>query len=74
MKIGSNRESNNDKKLTSSESDKREGDAPMKKRTDKSDNLAIQHDKSRMLSKEHSDEKLAITLLIVGAGLIAPRF
>ena len=74
MKIGSNMESNKDKKLTSSESDKTVGDAPMKKRTDKSDNLAIQHDSSRMLSEEHNDEKLAITLLIVGAGLIAYRF
>ena len=33
-----------------------------------------QDDNSRMLAKKHDDEKLAITLLIVGTGLIAYHF
>ena len=33
-----------------------------------------QHDNSRMLAKKHDDEKLAITLLIVGTGFIAYHF
>ena len=33
-----------------------------------------QDDNSRMLAKKHDDEKLAITFLIVGAGLIAYHF
>ena len=33
-----------------------------------------QHDNSRMLTEKHNDEKLAITLLIVEAGLIAYNF
>ena len=38
---------------------------------------AVQHDPPhslRMLTKKHNDEKLAITLLIVGVGLIAYHF
>ena len=31
-------------------------------------------DKSRMLTEQHNDEKLAITLFIVGAGLMAYHF
>ena len=46
-------------------------DAPMKKKTVKEDHLM---DKSRMLTEQHNDEKLPITLLIVGAGLIAYHF
>ena len=33
-----------------------------------------QHDNLKMLTEKHKDEKLAITLLIVGAGLIAFPF
>ena len=35
---------------------------------------AVRHDKPKMLNKKHNDEKQAITLLIVGAGLIAYHF
>ena len=38
---------------------------------------AVQHDSPhnlRMLTEMHNDEKLVLTLLIVGAGLIAYRF
>ena len=49
-------------------------DAPMKK----TDNQSVMEDhlmdKSRMLTEQHNDEKLSITLLIVGAGLIAYQF
>ena len=38
------------------------------------ENPIAQDDHSRMLSKKHDDEKLAITLLIVGGGLIAYQF
>ena len=34
----------------------------------------VQHDNLKMLTKKHTDEKLVITLLIVGAGLIAYHF
>ena len=34
---------------------------------------AARHD-LKMLTEKHNDEKLAITFLIVGAGLIAYRF
>ena len=77
MKIGSNRDINNDhKKLTPPESGKAEGvanDAPkIMKGMDKpaKDHLAARHD-LKMLTKKHNDEKLAITLLTVGGGLIA---
>ena len=33
-----------------------------------------QDDNSRMLAKKHDDEKLAITLLIIGTGLIVYHF
>ena len=66
MKIGSNRDINRDhKKLTPP-------DVPK--------NAVIpvaQHDQPhnlKMLTEKHNDEKLAITLLIVGTGLIAYQF
>ena len=70
MKIGLNREENKEKKLTSSESDKTVGDAPMSR----TDHLVAQDDNSKMLTKKHDEEELAITLLIVGAELIAYHF
>ena len=36
--------------------------------------MKIGHDNPKMLTKKHNDEKLVITLLIVGAGLIAYHF
>ena len=66
MKIGSNRDINRDhKKLTLL-------DVPKKIVI-----LAAQHNPPhnvKMLTKRHNDEKLAITLLIVGTGLIAYHF
>ena len=62
MQIGANKEVN---KLPPPESHKTEGDSPMKN-TVKSDHTVNKHDNSRMLSEEHRDEKLVITLLIVG--------
>ena len=80
MKIGSNRDINKDhKKLTPSRPGKAGGvehDAPkMMKGTDKpvKDHLAARHD-LKMLSEKYKDEKLAITFLIVGSGLIAYHF
>ena len=35
---------------------------------------AVRHDSLKMLTGEHNDEKLVITLLIVGVGLIAYHF
>ena len=35
---------------------------------------AARHDNPKMLTEKHTDEKLVITLLIVGAGLIASHF
>ena len=46
------------------------GDAPMKKIV-KEDHLM---DTSRMLTEQHNEEKLAITLLIVGTRLVANHF
>ena len=61
MKIGSNRDINKDhKKLPPPEP--------------KIVIPAVRHDKPKMLNKKHNDEKQAITLLIVGAGLIAYHF
>ena len=34
----------------------------------------VRRDNTKMLTKKHNDEKLVITLLIVGAGLIAYHF
>ena len=80
MKIGSNRDmSKNHKKLPPPESGKAGGvahAAPKMKGTDKpvKNHKVNQHDNSRMVIEEHSDEKLAIKLLIVRAGLIAYQF
>ena len=65
--------------MTPPEPDKTEAgvhDAPRKKRMDKSviDHLMAQDDKPTMLAEKHNDDKLAITLLIVGAGLNAYHF
>ena len=48
----------------------------MMKNTDKpvKDHLATQHDNPKMLAEKHNYEKLAITLLIMGADLIAHFF
>ena len=35
---------------------------------------AVRHDNSKMLTEKHNDEKLVITLLIVGPGLITYHF
>ena len=83
MKIGSNRDINKDhKKFTPPEPGTAEDvthAAPkthLMKSTDKpvKDHLAVQHDNPKMLAEKHNDEKLAITFLIVGAGLIAYHF
>ena len=52
-------------------------DAPkMMKSTDKpvKDRLATQHENLKMLTEKHYGDKLAITFLIVGSGLIAYHF
>ena len=36
--------------------------------------LVTQHENLKMLTEKHNDDKLAITFLIVGAGLIAYHF
>ena len=83
IKIGSNRHINKDhKKLPPPDTSKAEGvvHAPPKmhlmKSTDKpvKDHLAVQHDNPKMFGEKHNDDKLAITFLIVGAGLIAYHF
>ena len=62
MKIGSNRDKNRDgEKLTPP-------DVP------KTVISADQHEHKKMLTERHNDEKLAIILLNVGAGLIAYHF
>ena len=69
MKIGSNRDINKDCKkfpVTSPDDTSKKIVIP-----------AVQYDplhNLRMLTKKHNDEKLAITLLIVGVGLIAYHF
>ena len=77
MKIGSNRDINKDhKKLPPPEPNKAEGvsHAALKMRLMKStgkpvkDHLAVQYDNPKILTEKHNDEKLIITLLIVGAG------
>ena len=62
MEIGSNRDINKDHKKSTPP------DVPMKTAIP-----AVGHD-LKMLTKKHNDEKLAITLLIVGSGLIAYHF
>ena len=64
MKIGSNKDINKDhKKLPVIPPDGSKIMIPV-----------AQHDNSRMLTEKHNDEKLAITFLIVEAGLIAYHF
>ena len=59
MKIGSNKDINKDRKKLPPP------DVP------KIMIPAVRHDNLKMLTEKHNDEKLAITLLIVGDGLIA---
>ena len=63
MKIGSNIEIN-----------KEAGDNDASDKQPVKEHPMAQDDNSRILAKKHDDEKLAITLLIVGAGLIAYYF
>ena len=64
MKTGSNRDINKDHKNVPPPDD----DVP------KIVIPAVRHDNRKMLTEKHNDEKLPITLLIVGAGLIAYHF
>ena len=64
MKTGSNRDINKDHKNVPPPDD----DVP------KIVIPAVRHDNRKMLTEKHNDEKLPITLLIVGAGLIAYQF
>ena len=64
MKIGSNKDiSKHHKKLPPPDDDLPQIVIP-----------AVRHDNPKMLNEKHNDEKLAITLLIVGGGLIAYHF
>ena len=64
MKIGSNKDINKDhKKLTPPDDDVPKIVIP-----------TVRRDNTKMLTKKHNDEKLVITLLIVGSGLIAYHF
>ena len=64
MKIGSNKDINKDhKKLTPPDDDVPKIVIP-----------TVRPDNTKMLTKKHNDEKLVITLLIVGSGLIAYHF
>ena len=64
MKIGSNRDINKDeKKLPPLDDDMPKIVIP-----------AARHENSKMLTEKHNEEKLVITLLIVGTGLIAYHF
>ena len=64
MKIDSNKDINKDhKKLPSPDDDIAKIVIP-----------AVRHSNTKMLIEEHNDEKLVITLLIVGAGLIDYHF
>ena len=66
MKIGSNRDSNRDRKILIPPDVHEKIVIPV-----------VQHNPRhnlRMLTEKHNDEKLAITILIVGAGLIAYHF
>ena len=77
MKIGPNIEINKDKLPEPVKArDVKQDDASMEN-TDKQpikEHPMAQDDNSRMLAKKHGDDKLAITLLIVGTGLIAYHF
>ena len=81
MKIGSNRDINKDhKNLTPAGPGRAEGvahDAPkMMKSTNKpvKVHFVAQHDNPEMLTERQNDEKVTITFLIVGTGLIAYHF
>ena len=79
MKIGPNRDINKDhKKLPPQGPDKVVVHCLPKemKHTDKAvkDCLATQDENLKMFAEKHNDDKLVITLLIVGAGLIAFHF
>ena len=64
MKTGSNRDINkDDKKLPPLDDDMPKIVIP-----------AARHENSKMLTEKHNEEKLVITLLIVGTGLIAYHF
>ena len=79
MKIGSNKDINKGHKkllMTSPGPDEAEGAAPKMEKPIK-DCFGAQHgliDNPKMLAKKHNDEKLAIIILIVGAGLISYHF
>ena len=76
MKIGPNIEINQDKLPEPVKAGYVKHDASMKN-TDKQPvkkHPMAQDDNSRMLTEKHNDEKLAITFLIVRAGLIAYHF
>ena len=64
MKIGSNKDINKDHKRLPPP------DYDMSKRVIP----AVRHGNPKMLTEKHNDEKLVITLLIVGTGLIAYHF
>ena len=64
MKNGSNKDINKDhKKLPPLDDDVPKIVIPV-----------VRHDNTKMLTKKHNDEKLVITLLIVGTGLIPYHF
>ena len=66
MKIGSNRDTNRDRKILTPPDVHEQIVIP-----------AVQHNPPhnlRILTEKHNDETLAITILIVGAGLIAYHF
>ena len=76
MKIGPNIEINKDKLLEPIKAGDGKHDASMKN-TNKQpvkERPIAQVDNSRMLTEKHDDEKLAITLQIIGTGLIAYHF
>ena len=75
MKIGSNKDINKDhKKLTPGKARGVADDVPKMMKRPVKDHLATQHDNPKMLTEKHNDEKLIITFLIVGTGLIAHHF
>ena len=72
MKIGPNKGENKyHKKLSVTPPD---DDAPKIVNKPIKDHLMVRHENPKMLTKKHNDEKLVITLLIVGARLIAYHF
>ena len=72
MKISPNKGENKyHKKLSVTPPD---DDAPKIVNKPIKDHLMVRHENPKMLTKKHNDEKLVITLLIVGARLIAYHF